>query len=246
MDYRFLNPYVRFAMRIRRGASYEEPVCAYDYRLFYVLVNECRLCIGASEERLGPGDLAILPPAVGYRLYYQPEAPCTFVLLNFDPPFDVPLLGREHFALRQPMERICDLMQNAPQYGADMASAELKGALLQVVAERDAEHENALLSYIRHYLDVNFLLPLTNGIVAKRFGYHPYYLNQLFSAGTGQSIHAYLIAQRLRYAQQLLLSTERGISVIALECGFGSASWFSECFKAKVGVSPSEYRGRGK
>ncbi|MEG1892154.1 MAG: helix-turn-helix domain-containing protein, partial [Clostridia bacterium] len=162
------------------------------------------------------------------------------------PPFDVPLLGREHFALRQPMERICDLMQNAPQYGADMASAELKGALLQVVAERDAEHENALLSYIRHYLDVNFLLPLTNGIVAKRFGYHPYYLNQLFSAGTGQSIHAYLIAQRLRYAQQLLLSTERGISVIALECGFGSASWFSECFKAKVGVSPSEYRGRGK
>ena len=276
MDYHLLNPCIRFAMRVRRGASYEEPVYAYDYRLFYILSNECRLCSGSLDERLSPTDLAVLPPATGYRVLYQPEAPCSFVLLNFDldsqrygeepiapdseaafdasrlfsplrlPPFDEPLVARNRFALSQPMERICELMQSTPPYYADTTSAELKGALIQIAAQHGASPENALVSEIRRYLDVNFMLPLTNGIVAKRFGYHPYYLNQLFSTGTGQSIHAYLITQRLRYAQQLLLSTERSVSAIALECGFGGASWFSECFKARVGVSPSEYRGRGK
>lgn len=276
VNYQSLNPYVRFATRVRRGASYEEPVYAYDYRLIYVLANECGLCTGTLDERLAPADLVILPPAVGYRFVYQPDAPCSFVLLNFDldsqrygeepiapaseaafdasllfsplrlPPFQAPVLARKHFALRQPMERLCDLMQNTPPFYADIMSAELKAALLQVVARQNADLENALVAEIRRYIDLNFMLPLSNGIVAKRFGYHPYYLNQLFSTGTGQSIHAYLIEQRLRYARQLLLLTERSVAAIAQECGFGGASWFSECFKAKVGVTPSEYRGRGK
>lgn len=268
VNYQLLNPYVRFAMRVRRGISYEQAVYAYDYRLIYVLANECRITTETLDERLTPADLIILPPATGYRLFYQADAPCTFVLLNFDldsqrygeepiapvakeafnasllfsplrlPPFEAPVLARKHFALRQSMERLCDLMQRFPPFYEDIMSAELKAALLQVLIQQNADRENALIAQVRRYIDVNFMLSLSNGIIAKRFGYHPYYLNQLFTAETGQSIHAYLIDQRLRYARQLLLSTERSVSDIAQECGFGGASWFSECFKAKVSVTP--------
>lgn len=276
MNYSLLNPYVRFAMRVRRGANYEEAVYAYDYRLIYVLAGECRLYTEALDEPLAPGDLAVLPPATGYRFVYQPEAPCSFVLLNFDldsqrygedpiapankaafdaallfsplrlPPFQEPLLVRKHFELRQSMEHLCDLMQSTPPFYADILSAELKAALLQVLTRQNADRENVLVAEIRRYIDLNFMLSLSNSIIAKRFGYHPYYLNQLFTTGMGQSIHAYLIGQRLRYARQLLLSTERSVASIAQECGFGGASWFSECFKARMGVTPSQYRGSGK
>ena len=270
MDYRLLNPCVRFAMRARRNTPYEETVCAYDHRLFYPLANSCALLTEGLRRTLTPGDLAVLPPGLGYRLDCEANAPCTFVIVNFDldaerygeepiapvspdrfepalmfsslrlPPFERPFLARGRADLRQRLETLCDLMQTRPNLYRDRLSALLKDALL--LALDWPAPEGTLLSEVRRYLDVNFTLPLTNAMVGKRFGYHPYYLDQMFSAGFGQSMHAYLIEKRIRCAQQLLLTTDRSVSAIAAECGFEGASWFSECFKKRTGASPSDFR----
>ena len=47
---------------------------------------------------------------------------------------------------------------------------------------------------------------------------------------------------RIQTAKSLLESTSMELSEIASQVGFGSASYFSKCFKDESGMSPREYR----
>ena len=40
----------------------------------------------------------------------------------------------------------------------------------------------------------------------------------------------------------LLKETDKTVMAIALETGFGGASYFAECFRKIIGCSPSEYK----
>ncbi|OYW75653.1 MAG: hypothetical protein B7Z37_12235 [Verrucomicrobia bacterium 12-59-8] len=59
-----------------------------------------------------------------------------------------------------------------------------------------------------------------------------------FSSTPGQ----YIIQQRLRSAQNMLLNTRKDITTIALECGFSSHSHLTASFTKQVGCSPSIFR----
>lgn len=52
----------------------------------------------------------------------------------------------------------------------------------------------------------------------------------------------YLIAIRMRHAQQLLLDGRRSISEIAERCGYANAYYFSNAFCKCVGCRPTEFR----
>ncbi|MDD6842852.1 MAG: helix-turn-helix domain-containing protein [Prevotellaceae bacterium] len=47
---------------------------------------------------------------------------------------------------------------------------------------------------------------------------------------------------RMKRACQMLMTTTHNINDIAYACGFADAKYFSKCFKASRGMSPSEYR----
>ncbi|MBR1401837.1 MAG: helix-turn-helix domain-containing protein [Prevotella sp.] len=51
---------------------------------------------------------------------------------------------------------------------------------------------------------------------------------------------------RIRKSAQLLVNTSKPVSVIAYECGFADPKYFSKCFKATTGMTPSEYKTRGE
>jgi AraC family transcriptional regulator len=59
-----------------------------------------------------------------------------------------------------------------------------------------------------------------------------------FSVTPGQ----YIIHQRLRHAQHLLLNTRKDITTIALESGFSSHSHLTTCFTKNVGCGPKIFR----
>ena len=56
----------------------------------------------------------------------------------------------------------------------------------------------------------------------------------------------FLKEARMKKACQLLMTTSGSINDIAYACGFSDAKYFSKCFKASRGISPSEYRSAGK
>ena len=161
-------------------------------------------------------------------------------------PFDQPLLIKNASFLEERLRGICALFTEEPPLFAELASAEMKYIILRAAALHRAAEKNypRILDQVKGFLDQNFLTPPSNAAIAEKFGYHPYYLNQLFFAQFGNTLHSYIIHKKLRLACTLLLSTDMSIGDIAAACAFSGAAWFSETFKHSMGVSPSEYRRR--
>lgn len=70
-------------------------------------------------------------------------------------------------------------------------------------------------------------------------------LNRKTKALLGVTPADFLKEARMKRACQQLLSTARSVNDIAYSCGFSNVKYFSKCFKASLGMSPTEYRAKG-
>lgn len=67
-------------------------------------------------------------------------------------------------------------------------------------------------------------------------------LERRFAADVGSTPSAYAGRLRMARARWMLAHTDRRITTIAYDCGFGDSAYFSRVFKNANGVSPSGYR----
>jgi AraC family transcriptional regulator len=67
-----------------------------------------------------------------------------------------------------------------------------------------------------------------------------------FRQSTGESPHRWLLKRRVETAKELLLSSELGISEIALDCGFTDQSHLTRVFSIMVGAPPGVWRRSGR
>lgn len=99
-------------------------------------------------------------------------------------------------------------------------------------------HISRAMEYIaKHYNE-----PLSLGSVSKAIAISANHLSMLFTKITGKTFLEHLTELRIEKAQAFLIETEKSISEISDECGFGSFQTFSRSFKQICGCSPSEYR----
>jgi transcriptional regulator GlxA family with amidase domain len=63
-----------------------------------------------------------------------------------------------------------------------------------------------------------------------------------FKAATGATPHAWLLAQRMNLAEELLETTDLPIDEVAKRVGYGSAAVLREQFVLRRGVAPRDYR----
>lgn len=68
------------------------------------------------------------------------------------------------------------------------------------------------------------------------------YFARMMSAEFGCKFSDLINDERLKYAHELLETTEKSISDIAAESGFRDASYFSKKFSQKYGMSPKQFR----
>ncbi|NUU68548.1 helix-turn-helix domain-containing protein [Enterobacteriaceae bacterium BIT-l23] len=99
-------------------------------------------------------------------------------------------------------------------------------------------HINILLDHLRNNLDSQHSLDTLAHFVAmsrRTFTRH-------FQRATGMSVGEWLTAERLSRSQELLESSSHSVDFIASTTGFQSPVTFRQRFKARYGVSPSEWR----
>lgn len=65
---------------------------------------------------------------------------------------------------------------------------------------------------------------------------------KFFKKSTRKTFMEMVIEYRLNYARQLLVQTDKPVSEIAFESGFQDVSHFFKLFKAKLKLSPLQYR----
>ncbi len=95
-----------------------------------------------------------------------------------------------------------------------------------------------LLSWVLARLDQ----PLTVEDLARRATMSSRNLTRHFRATTGTTPLQWLLAQRIRRAQELLESTDDSIESIAAATGMGTATTLRRHFKELIGVPPDSYR----
>ena len=85
---------------------------------------------------------------------------------------------------------------------------------------------------------------LTVGNIAEDMGMSMYYMCHLFKKTTGITIMDYKNELRIARAKDFLACSDKKITDIALECGFSSASYFTERFRLRYGAPPHRFRRR--
>lgn len=111
----------------------------------------------------------------------------------------------------------------------------VRGGLAPVVLKRVQE-------FIRNHLDQ----PLLLGDLAVQAGLSEFHFARMFKHSTGLAPHQYVMRVRLQQAEKLLRHTAMPLTQIALDCGFSSASHFSNRFKAAYGCAPLQLRRQSR
>jgi AraC-like DNA-binding protein len=68
------------------------------------------------------------------------------------------------------------------------------------------------------------------------------YFSRMFKQYMKKSFSEYLSYVRITHAEKKLVSTDKAITDIAMECGFSATSYFIKQFKRQKGISPKQYR----
>ena len=97
---------------------------------------------------------------------------------------------------------------------------------------------SALLDWVNGSLDA----PHTLDALAQRAAMSRRTFTRHFKAATGTTVGAWLLAQRLARAQQLLESTDQSVEAIAGMAGFGSTASLRQHFADAFRTSPSAWR----
>ncbi|MCG9679566.1 helix-turn-helix domain-containing protein [Vibrio sp. Isolate24] len=102
--------------------------------------------------------------------------------------------------------------------------------------EKDPWVEKLEALVIKHYSDPEF----GTALAAKQMFVSERSLQRRFKTATQRTFMDYVTEVRLDYACRRLLAGEK-ISDVAFECGFNDPSYFSQRFKHRFGVSPSQF-----
>ena len=92
------------------------------------------------------------------------------------------------------------------------------------------------------YMDAHDCQNLTLTDIAEHVHLSRIYFHNLFVAATGRTPRRYLLERRIAHARQLLMTTDKTLGQIAIECGFSSQSYFNQVFQKELGCSPKEYK----
>jgi AraC-like DNA-binding protein len=107
---------------------------------------------------------------------------------------------------------------------------------------RVAEDTNRRMLRARDAMDRAYAQPLDVPALARIAHVSPAHFARTFRATFGETPHRYLQRRRVERAMFLLRETDRSITDICFEVGFGSPGTFSRTFRDVVGRSPREYR----
>lgn len=83
---------------------------------------------------------------------------------------------------------------------------------------------------------------LSSDVVIERLYTNHTYLSQMMQEVWGMSFTDYISGLRLKKVEELLAETTLSITEVALKSGFSSPGYMTRKFKAKHGITPSEWR----
>lgn len=95
---------------------------------------------------------------------------------------------------------------------------------------------------IIHILEKDFAVAPSAYEMAEKLGLSYSHMCRILSDKLGTNYNALLNSIRIENAKKLLLTTDKNITEIGFDCGFGDSSYFIKIFRKTVGTTPKKYR----
>lgn len=92
------------------------------------------------------------------------------------------------------------------------------------------------------HVEANLGASLRNKDLAAIARLSPFHFAVAFRNSVGESPHEHIIRRRVERAQGLMLSTDKSLSTIAVECGLADQAHLTRLFRRIVGESPAAWR----
>ncbi|HBF15200.1 MAG TPA: hypothetical protein DDW30_05890 [Clostridiales bacterium] len=214
-----------------------------------------------NGSRFKAGDIIFCTDSSPYSLSSDPNNPCTYAWISFNGGKSekyvtaMGLLQTYRIYPAKHFQEICAIlydMIDTDHPNVDIALY-LESCLIRLLAFSVPEQEqapteaaqkplskvNSAIQFISdHYKDPM----LSQKDIADAAQANEKYLQRLFKAETGQTLHQYLENIRMEAAVAMLNSSNYNINEISEYIGYNDRRTFSEAFKRKFGDSPSRYR----
>ncbi len=217
-----------------------------------LFVTEGVLYIEMQDTRytVNPGECLYLPrgvPSIGYRPSTTPTG-FFFARFKTNKPFPLPT----HFAVTNATlvrELYMHLVRSYynpdyPQAGLDAMLHALLYTLYYQLNHVEEKKDNSLAAKIKDYLDSTVYRNLTVADVAAHFGFCPNYVNRVFFRAEHMTIKTYTNLLKINRIEELLVSFNTPVNVIAQKLNFPTPSALSKYYKYHTGHTPEEFRAK--
>lgn len=266
LEHRLLEPVARepFPFRLLHagwGIADSAP-CRFENRDYgfltveYIVSGRGVLESDGTRFECGPDSVYFLHRHSNHCYWTLPDALWRKLFFILDGPLADTLtesygLTREHMVPNVPHLKHCFEALMALGYGggerSDRKAAVIYHQFAEACADTLAERAvtarpevMALKAELDRNVDGKFRLET----FCRNAGFSETHMIRRFREEFGSSPYEYLMRQRIEAARRLLDYSRKSVKEIAATLGFSDQYYFSGCFKARTGMSPSQYRRR--
>lgn len=126
---------------------------------------------------------------------------------------------------------------------------ELSGKLKSFVESRQpslTEDAKKKMESICVFIKEHYTEDISREMISETLNMNPDIFSRMFNKYTGKSLPDYINSLRIDEAKKLLLETDITVSRLAIDTGYENIRTFNRAFKKITGMSPGEYREKGR
>lgn len=214
------------------------------YHIWYVMGGGALIKTEQKEYHLIPGDCFLFDLNKNHYCTHNAENPLQVASIYFHAnelsTSAIPQkLIRGNILLGEMVSRCIQLYPQNPLFAENY----LKTVLVEFLAEETSEKTySAPVTLVNNILEENKKRMLSLEEMSLITGYSKNQIIRLFRMDTGMTPIQFQMHQKMTFAAQMLLYSDKSITEITDEIGMDDPNYFSKTFKKYIGKSPRNYR----
>lgn len=253
-------PFISFEMKnLSRISHYHEEI-----EIAFVEKGDITATCGSNPINLSKGNICIFMPGEIHSFITAEENNCFIIKINTNSYVEqidfskIRLksnkITNEHLAYPLMSEIITNIHNEYSNKDTayEFAIRSYKNTLITIIL-RNLEYKEIesnknlnILNTINNYIENHFSDKINLDDVASHCHISKFYFSHIFKEMTGMSFISYLSLFRIEKAKVFLQYSDKSITDISLECGFGNVRSFNRMFKGMLNTTPLNYRKKIK
>lgn len=234
------------------------PLHWHDYfELEIILEGSVEHCLNNTTSTISPGSIFLLSYSdihsvrtlsktkllnIRFSENFLPKDISNYILQNNTLTYQ--FNDKEFDYIRQRINAVDEIDEN-DLFSVQMMQNFVSDIVIILIQKSAVNHSAATSSAVQKvisYILNNFRKDISLKSVAQELYMTPNYLGSIFKKNTNKTFHQYVNSLRLKYACNLLASSELSIQEIAFSSGYNSVEHFMLTFKKNINTTPASYR----